>query len=188
MDCPARQGMWGIFEVFLSTLLVCTVTALVILVSGLWPLQGVPALSGAPLTAAAFSQVLGPVGQGVVALSLLLFAFSSILGWSYYGQQCLALSGGERPVSSPLPRCLSPVCSGRRGVGAGSGVAAGGSVQRPHGPAQLDRSASALAPGFEGAESQASSLTPDFTYILHNTGRTFYTLPSIIRKLYAHAG
>lgn len=97
VDCPARQGMWGIFEVFLSTLLVCTVTALVILVSGLWPLQGVPALSGAPLTAAAFSQVLGPAGQGVVALSLLLFAFSSILGWSYYGQQCLRfLAGSDR--------------------------------------------------------------------------------------------
>lgn len=97
VDCPARQGMWGIFEVFLSTLLVCTVTALVILVSGLWPLQGVPALSGAPLTAAAFSQVLGPAGQGVVALSLLLFAFSSTLGWSYYGQQCLRfLAGSDR--------------------------------------------------------------------------------------------
>ena len=97
VDCPARQGMWGIFEVFLSTLLVCTVTALVILVSGLWPLQGIPALSGAPLTAAAFSQVLGPAGQGVVALSLLLFAFSSILGWSYYGQQCLRfLAGSDR--------------------------------------------------------------------------------------------
>ena len=49
------------------------------------------------LTAAAFSQVLGPAGQGVVALSLLLFAFSSILGWSYYGQQCLRfLAGSDR--------------------------------------------------------------------------------------------
>ena len=97
VDCPARQGMWGIFEVFLSTLLVCTVTALVILVSGLWPLQGPPGLSGTPLTAAAFSRTLGPVGGWVVALSLLLFAFSSILGWSYYGQQCLRfLAGSDR--------------------------------------------------------------------------------------------
>ena len=96
-DCPARQGMWGIFEVFLSTLLVCTVTALVILVSGLWPPRGAPALSGAPLTAAAFSDALGPAGGWVVALSLLLFAFSSILGWSYYGQQCLRfLTGSDR--------------------------------------------------------------------------------------------
>ena len=83
---PAQQGMWGIFEVFVSTLLVCTVTALVILVSGVWP---VSPLTGSALTAAAFAAHLGPAGSAVVAVSLLLFAFSSILGWSYYGQQCL---------------------------------------------------------------------------------------------------
>ena len=88
-DHPARQGMWGVFEVFLSTLLVCTVTALVILVSGVWDPAAPTALSGAPLTAAAFGSVLGRFGQGAVALSLLLFAFSSILGWSYYGEQCI---------------------------------------------------------------------------------------------------
>ena len=94
---PARQGMWGIFEVFLSTLLVCTVTALVILVSGVWQPGAPGGLTGAPLTAAAFGAVLGPIGAQIVALSLLLFAFSSILGWSYYGQQCLRyLSGGDR--------------------------------------------------------------------------------------------
>ena len=89
-DHPARQGMWGIFEVFLSTLVVCTVTALVILVSGVWTPASPAALSGAPLTAAAFGSVLGRFGQGAVALSLLLFAFSSILGWSCYGEQCLS--------------------------------------------------------------------------------------------------
>ena len=93
-DCPAQQGLWGIFEVFLSTLVVCTVTALVILVSGLPLSPG--ADTGAPLTAAAFASSLGRAGEGVVALSLLLFAFSSILGWSCYGQQCLEyLSGGR---------------------------------------------------------------------------------------------
>ncbi len=94
VDHPARQGMWGVFEVFLSTLLVCTVTALAILVSGVWDPAG--PLTGAPLTAAAFGSVLGRAGEGAVALSLLLFAFSSILGWSYYGQQCLEyLTGGR---------------------------------------------------------------------------------------------
>lgn len=88
-DSPSRQGMWGIFEVCVSTVLVCTVTALVILVSGVWPLDGSSPLSGAALTTAAFGQVLGSAGHAVVALSLLLFAFSSILGWSYYGQQAL---------------------------------------------------------------------------------------------------
>lgn len=96
-DSPARQGMWGIFEVFISTLLVCTVTALVILVSDFWLFYGAPALSGAPLTAAAFSTGLGGFGTVVVSFSLLLFAFSSILGWSYYGQQCLLfLTGNNR--------------------------------------------------------------------------------------------
>ena len=59
------------------------------------------ALTGAPLTAAAFGSVLGRTGEGVVALSLLLFAFSSILGWSYYGQQCLRyLTGGDRLLTA----------------------------------------------------------------------------------------
>ena len=96
VDHPARQGMWGIFEVFLSTLAVCTVTALAILVSGVW--DPASPLTGAPLTAAAFGSALGPAGEGAVALSLLLFAFSSILGWSYYGQQCLDFLTGGRGV------------------------------------------------------------------------------------------
>lgn len=90
VDHPARQGMWGIFEVFLSTLTVCTITALAILVSGAWQPLSPGALTGAPLTAAAFGSALGPAGARVVALSLLLFAFSSILGWSYYGEQSLS--------------------------------------------------------------------------------------------------
>ena len=94
VDHPAQQGMWGIFEVALSTLLVCTVTALVILVSEVWTPAGT--LTGAPLTAAAFSCALGRMGGGIVALSLLLFAFSSILGWSYYGQQALGFLAGGR--------------------------------------------------------------------------------------------
>ena len=93
VDHPAQQGMWGIFEVFVSTWLVCTVTALVILVSGVWPAAP---LTGSALTAAAFSAHLGPAGSAVVAVSLLLFAFSSILGWSYYGQQALGFLTGGR--------------------------------------------------------------------------------------------
>ena len=76
------------------SLAVCTVTALVILVSGL-PLS--PAgLTGAPLTAAAYGCALGRAGGRIVTLSLLLFAFSSILGWSYYGEQCLSFLLGDR--------------------------------------------------------------------------------------------
>lgn len=101
VDHPARQGMWGIFEVFLSTLVVCTVTALVILVSGVWDPTTPSSPAGASLTAAAFGSVLGRTGNGIVALSLLLFAFSSILGWSYYGQQCLRyLMGGGQSATA----------------------------------------------------------------------------------------
>ena len=110
VDHPARQGMWGVFEVFLSTLVVCTVTALTILVSGVWDPANPSMLTGAPLTAAAFGSVLGRAGEGVVALSLLLFAFSSILGWSYYGQQCLRyLSGGDRLL--PAYRTVFLACT-----------------------------------------------------------------------------
>lgn len=106
-DCPARQGMWGIFEVFVSTVLVCTVTALAILVSGLPLSPG--GLTGAPLTAAAFGSVLGRAGEGVVALSLLLFAFSSILGWNYYGQQALEFLSGGRLL--PVYRAVFLLCA-----------------------------------------------------------------------------
>ena len=107
--CPVRQGFWGMFEVALATLLVCSVTALVILVSGVWQPGSPGALTGAPLTAAAFSSVLGPAGSWTVSLCLLLFAFSSILGWSYYGQQCLRyLTGDDRLL--PLYRALFLLC------------------------------------------------------------------------------
>lgn len=102
VDDPARQGMWGILEVGVSTLLICSMTALVILVSGVYdPWQGawgeVPVCGlGAAMTTAAFSKILGEAGGAIVAVSLLLFAFSSILGWSYYGQQCISyLTGGS---------------------------------------------------------------------------------------------
>ena len=120
VDHPARQGMWGIFEVFCSTLVVCTVTALVILVSGAYDPEAalaqlqtgvVPdAAMGVPLTARAFSSVLGPAGTWAVSLSLILFAFSSILGWSCYGQQSLRfLTEGDRLL--PAYRAVFLLCT-----------------------------------------------------------------------------
>lgn len=95
VSSAAEQGMWGIFEVFFATLVVCSTTALVILLSGVYDATlGAETyieleLIGAPLTAAGFGTVLGSLGSVVVTISLLLFAFSSILGWSYYGEQSL---------------------------------------------------------------------------------------------------
>ncbi len=103
----ARQGMWGIFEVFLATLVICSVTALAILTSGVYDQQTAllaiaegrveESMLGAPLSAAAFSTALGPWGGRLVAVCLLLFAFTSLLGWSYYGERALSyLSGSGR--------------------------------------------------------------------------------------------
>ena len=91
---PARQGMWGIFEVFCSSFLVCTITALAILVSGVYPSTE---LTGLALTNAAFESSFGSYGSLIVSVTLLLFAFSSLVGWSYYGQQALRyLIGSDR--------------------------------------------------------------------------------------------
>jgi len=90
-DHPVRQGLWGIFEVFVDTILICSVTALAILSTGVWqqinPATG-KALTGAALTTAAFNQGLPGPGGVIVAIGILLFAFSTILGWEYYGEKC----------------------------------------------------------------------------------------------------
>ena len=104
---PAEQGMWGIFEVFVATIVVCSITALVILTTGVYqPEQALAAIEsgtvepnmlGAPLSAAGFSTVFGPFGEIFVSVSLLLFAFTSLLGCSYYGERGLEyLSGSNR--------------------------------------------------------------------------------------------
>jgi AGCS family alanine or glycine:cation symporter len=82
-DHPVRQGLYGIFEVFIDTILVCTVTGLAILATGVWS----GGATGAALAGQAFSVGLpGTWGNVVVTTSLLLFAFSTLIGWSYYGE------------------------------------------------------------------------------------------------------
>ena len=85
---PVRQGMWGIFEVFADTIVVCTLTALVVLTSGLVDLETGAMLTSSEksvLVAEAFAGVFGRVGSSFIAIAILLFAFSTVLGWSYYG-------------------------------------------------------------------------------------------------------
>ena len=105
-DSPAREGYWGMFEVFFATVLVCGVTALTILTSGVYDPSAAltaiqegavtGAMTGAPLSAAAFATVFGRWGSVIVAFCLLLFAFTSLLGWSYYGERGLShLTGGN---------------------------------------------------------------------------------------------
>ncbi len=103
---PCEQGMWAVFEVFFDTIIMCTVTALVILSSGVYdPLVygcalGTPLfdtlMTGVKLTAAAFSTVFGEPGGAFVSVSLVLFAFSTLLGWSFYGQCAAEYLFGRR--------------------------------------------------------------------------------------------
>ncbi len=81
---PAEQGLWGIFEVFVDTLVICTLTALIVLTSGLYTSGD---LSGAALTANAFEAGFGRAGNVFLSVSLICFAFSTIIGWSYYGER-----------------------------------------------------------------------------------------------------
>lgn len=87
---PVKQGMWGIFEVFMDTIVVCSITALVILTSGVVDLSagGYTGIKGGEtLVAQAFNSVfsVGNIGQKFIAVVVLLFAFTTVLGWSHYG-------------------------------------------------------------------------------------------------------
>ena len=83
-DHPVRQGLYGIFEVFVDTVLVCTITGLAILVTDTWQIEG---LTGAALSGEAFRSGLpGIFGNIIVTSSIMLFAFSTVIGWSYYGE------------------------------------------------------------------------------------------------------
>ena len=101
---PVRQGMWGIFEVFADTIIVCTLTALTILGSGVIDLStGEVSAAGADIASStymsyAFSQVFGKVGSGFVAIAILLFAYSTVLGWSHYGATACHYLFGDKSV------------------------------------------------------------------------------------------
>ena len=90
-DEPAEQAIWGVFEVFIDTIIICTITSMAVLLSGL-PL-GQAALdtytSNGAAAVAAFNTVLpGTIGGTVIQISLLFFALSTIISWSYYGERC----------------------------------------------------------------------------------------------------
>lgn len=86
VDHPAQQGLMGIIEVFLDTIVICTLTALVILVSGVEIPYGTDV--GGSLTTAAFTSVYGAWVSVFIAASLACFAFATVLGWGLYGARC----------------------------------------------------------------------------------------------------
>lgn len=85
-DHPARQGILGAFEVFFDSIVMCTLTALVIIVSGIW--KAYPRIDSGCATAAAFEQGFSG-GKYIVTVSLILFAFATITSWYYYGEKCI---------------------------------------------------------------------------------------------------
>ncbi len=104
---PVRQGMWGIFEVFADTIIVCTLTAVTILSSGAIDLttgEAVPEIieeigGSSSLMSYAFSQMFGPAGAVFIALAILLFAYTTVLGWSHYGSTACRYLFGEKAVT-----------------------------------------------------------------------------------------
>ena len=87
---PVKQGFWGIFEVFITTIVICTMSAIVVLTSGVYSdafnVGITPEVTGAALSSAAFEEALPGIGGIGIAVSTVFFALSTILGWAYYGE------------------------------------------------------------------------------------------------------
>ena len=110
---PVKQGMWGIFEVFADTIVVCTLTAFAVLSSGFFDLNTgalvsetvtnsagtALAVTKANLVSLVFDRQFGGIGSAFIAVSIMLFAFSTVLGWSHYGTKaCEYLLGEKRTI------------------------------------------------------------------------------------------
>ena len=123
VDDPEAAGMWAVFDVFVDTLVVCSMTALVILTSGVYAPDayraaydavGAPGgpLTGAALTSAAFSATFGPWGGRLVAVCLAAFAFSTVLTWTWYGRAAAEYVFGPRAGAVFLPAFALAVWAG----------------------------------------------------------------------------
>ncbi|AWN21021.1 alanine/glycine:cation symporter family protein [Streptococcus sobrinus] len=98
---PVEQGLISMTGTFIDTIIICTLTGLSILITGQWSVKG---LEGAAVTQSAFSSVFGNIGSLVLTLSLALFAFTTILGWSYYGERCVEFVFGTKGIT--IYRCI----------------------------------------------------------------------------------
>ena len=93
---PVEQGVFGIFEVFVDTIIICTLTAMVILCSGVPVEYGVD--PGAALTISGFTATYGSWVSAFTAVAMCCFAFSTILGWGLYGARCIEYLGSEKLI------------------------------------------------------------------------------------------
>lgn len=93
-DMPGRQALVSMTQVFIDTIIICSITGLTIVMGGLYTTGP----EAAELTTLTFNKLIGPMGGYVVAIGLLFFASSTILGWSYYGEKCFAYLFKEKTI------------------------------------------------------------------------------------------
>jgi len=91
---PVRQGAIAMLGTFIDTLVICTITALVIVISGEWQTGA----NGASLSLAAYEALLPGFGSFIVSFGLMIFAFTSMLGWSFYGEKCAEFLFGVKVI------------------------------------------------------------------------------------------
>ena len=91
---PAEQGLISMTGTFIDTIIICTMTGLTIIVSGVWSGD----LNGAAMTQSAFTMVFPVLGNMLLMIGLVLFAFTTILGWNYYGERCIAYLLGVKAI------------------------------------------------------------------------------------------
>lgn len=92
---PIQEGVVALLEPFIDTIVICSITALALLATGAWHQSGI---AGSEMTAWAFENVYGVWGRGIVTLTVTLFAFSTIISWSYYGEQGVTFVFGEKYI------------------------------------------------------------------------------------------
>ena len=93
-NSPVKQGTIAMLGTFFDTIIICSLTALVIVISGAWQSGD----NGAVLTSNAFVFGLSSIGESIITISLILFAFTTIIGWSYYGERCSAYIFGIKAI------------------------------------------------------------------------------------------
>jgi len=93
-NSPVKQGAIAMLGTFFDTIIICSLTAIVIVISGAWQSGD----NGAVLTSSAFVFGLPVIGESIITISLILFAFTTIIGWSYYGERCSAYIFGTKAI------------------------------------------------------------------------------------------
>ncbi len=96
-EWPAEQGLISMTGTFIDTIIICTLTGLTIIVTGSWNIEGV---EGAAVTQNAFSMAFPTIGPMLLTICLALFAFTTILGWCYYGERCLEYLAGVKGINA----------------------------------------------------------------------------------------